>query len=1253
MKIYNYLIFIFILSISDICVTAQTVIQANWPNADWSIRGSYTSNGIISAPTDNSNHSSLDNISITPSENFGFDDNLADLSSLDDYITVESPRIDLRNAVDLGQNQLVVTFDYIYLQSGDILNLEWYDTTTHQWNVWETIDGNSYGEQNYDYVSCIEKQLFTSTPKDISNFTPSQLAGFKYRISFNDNGYTFGFCMGSPTLKVTTTEYCFSPVNFTVVRETSNSLSLNWDAYGNNTESRSWKLEYFPIDNPSLITTIENITTNGTHTISNINTELDYEFKLFSKCGGVLNEDSTIYNYVSTNRCEAPEFTSINYNPETQEVTIVLTNASSLTTDSWHLEYGEFGYQPNTNETIASYEYTPTVNEEFLTVTIRLDRPYTNLEFEYLDFYVRSKCGNTFGKWESNYKLKIKFRFLLYCNSSNSVKIKYTSHTQPISSFRVVYALSEIGLSIDSDGAYHPAGADIHEVAMQGGLTGEMIIDNLESATYDFYLIRYENDDFQHVSDKETINLKICSDEEECQPPTNIQATNSTSSEIYLSWSDNNSVSTTDWQIEYGLHGFTEGTGYVINNITNTNYVLTGLDELAMYDIYISSNCGVLSTATLASFTTEMQICAIPANVQAESTDTTVYLSWLNGNIPPEPIGGWEIEYNFSTYTQGTGGTIVTADTNEILIENLVPSNSYDFFIRAKCGSNNSDWIGPITINTKCANCTSFKPEKNKEYILSTWVKEEHSKITEVALTNDNQLDIKELLKALVARYIAGIGIPNGYYNTSIANLLSAFQPELIAQANTLNTENPAIGGVGNNPGIYNFIYNEEDEEFQFQFVKGEFEWTENVLTNPGAEYTPGTTEWIVKPYINPDFNITTYGKFETIVNTGEGCGLTLLPPNSGNQYFCVGGVCQQTSIHGSYNQAKVAQNIDVNNYADLIDNGDCKVKFGGFVYRVLQSIHQGINRTDIQRIRVSFLDVDDNRLSYREIGNNHTPESLVGGVWKGYDSDEISIPPKTRKIEMMLIGVRWNNINNEGLRPNYSFFDDVYLQIGSYKNNKNVDIQTFSVNCTADDYGIITTAVDPDSHYPEKNNHYNLIYDCNGTSQDGVYSYGRNTYKTTTTITPLPLTTQVSTYNNVYVQLTFFDNQNNIVPDFTGQPNRTIKTNPNENIIDGWQRIQDKFKVPIGTVKIKIDLVNDHNNDAFFDDVRIFPIDGNMKSFVYDQVTQKLMAELDENNYATFYEYDNEGGLIRVKKETEKGVFTIQETRSGNYKKE
>ena len=66
-----------------------------------------------------------------------------------------------------------------------------------------------------------------------------------------------------------------------------------------------------------------------------------------------------------------------------------------------------------------------------------------------------------------------------------------------------------------------------------------------------------------------------------------------------------------------------------------------------------------------------------------------------------------------------------------------------------------------------------------------------------------------------------------------------------------------------------------------------------------------------------------------------------------------------------------------------------------------------------------------------------------------------------------------------------------------------------------------------------------------------------------------------------------------------------------------------------------------------YFDDIRIHPFNSNMKSYVYDPVNLKLMAELDPNNYATFYEYDEEGGLIRTKAETREGIKTINESRS------
>jgi len=70
-----------------------------------------------------------------------------------------------------------------------------------------------------------------------------------------------------------------------------------------------------------------------------------------------------------------------------------------------------------------------------------------------------------------------------------------------------------------------------------------------------------------------------------------------------------------------------------------------------------------------------------------------------------------------------------------------------------------------------------------------------------------------------------------------------------------------------------------------------------------------------------------------------------------------------------------------------------------------------------------------------------------------------------------------------------------------------------------------------------------------------------------------------------------------------------------------------------------------------YIDDIRMHPFDAQMKSYAYDDATMRLMAELDENAFATFYEYDDEGLLIRVKKETEKGIMTLKESRS-SYKK-
>lgn len=103
--------------------------------------------------------------------------------------------------------------------------------------------------------------------------------------------------------------------------------------------------------------------------------------------------------------------------------------------------------------------------------------------------------------------------------------------------------------------------------------------------------------------------------------------------------------------------------------------------------------------------------------------------------------------------------------------------------------------------------------------------------------------------------------------------------------------------------------------------------------------------------------------------------------------------------------------------------------------------------------------------------------------------------------------------------------------------------------------------------------------------------------------------------------------------------------------IIEGWQRIYQEFTIPMSAIELFVQLKTS-GGTAYFDDIRIYPVRGSMKSYVYDPVSLKLVAVLDENNYATYYEYDQEGSLVRTKKETERGVVTISENRQSNPKK-
>jgi hypothetical protein len=128
---------------------------------------------------------------------------------------------------------------------------------------------------------------------------------------------------------------------------------------------------------------------------------------------------------------------------------------------------------------------------------------------------------------------------------------------------------------------------------------------------------------------------------------------------------------------------------------------------------------------------------------------------------------------------------------------------------------------------------------------------------------------------------------------------------------------------------------------------------------------------------------------------------------------------------------------------------------------------------------------------------------------------------------------------------------------------------------------------------------------------------------------------------------------RNHILINFTlsGSGTAAISLTPSGNMIEGWQRIEGVVYIPSNATSMTLTLQASDSSTTYFDDIRILPFNAEMKSYVYNPVNLRLMAELDENNYATFYEYDDDGTLIRVKKETERGIQTIKETRSALLK--
>lgn len=95
---------------------------------------------------------------------------------------------------------------------------------------------------------------------------------------------------------------------------------------------------------------------------------------------------------------------------------------------------------------------------------------------------------------------------------------------------------------------------------------------------------------------------------------------------------------------------------------------------------------------------TQAQPCNIPFNIRFENKSTTaITVTWSDINNQPD---GWEIELVKRGAAQ-TGTPSLPLQTNKtVVLQNLIPSTSYDLYIRTVCAGSRSQWNVAIPFTT-------------------------------------------------------------------------------------------------------------------------------------------------------------------------------------------------------------------------------------------------------------------------------------------------------------------------------------------------------------------------------------------------------------------------------------------------------------------------------------------------------------------------------------------------------------------------
>ncbi|MFD2918009.1 T9SS type A sorting domain-containing protein [Psychroserpens luteus] len=727
---------------------AQTLDQAaTWPNAGWTLSGTYTAGALLSDPT-------------TTGATLTWDDDAAGNGTAD-TIEATSPVIDLTAASGAGETWITVSGDYVYRAlGGDVLAIEVYDADAMTWSALETFVGNS---TNLDFQTCASTAAYTTAVLDISGFTATQLSGFQYRISYDDQGgWQWGWCLTSPTITSAVPPTCFDPTALTATNIDGFSADLGWTEAGSAT---SWNIELVDITNAGTATGVA--TASGVVNPYNqvgLTPSNDYEFYVQADCG--VDGTSTWvgpFAFSTTVACAEPSaLTATNittsgadlswtagaaetlWNVELVDITAAGVPTGTATASGVGNPYNVTGLTDSNN-----YEFYVQADcgvngtslwvgpFAFSTTCTAFTAPYTE-DFETFTtgtaafeaencwtatggtYYWESAPGTDAGSGETGPDPTITTGNYFYTEASGGLSGDTTDLVSPLVDLT---ALTAPALTFN----YHMFGAVTGTLdVLVNGTTNVFTISGEQqaSATTPWELAVIDLAAYTGQTISITIRATSAGTYEgdmaidnvsfdelpACPLPNVLTATTITDTTVELGWTENGSATTWDIEIvDVTAMGTATGTA-TASGVTNP-YSATGLAENNDYSFYVRSDCGGETSDWAGPFAfSTLETCPAPAGLTATAiTEITAELGWTENGTATS----WNIELvDITAGGVATGTATASGVVNPYAATGLVGDNSYEFYVQADCGVDGaSAWAGPfvfatpyVAVDPSCSN---------------------------------------------------------------------------------------------------------------------------------------------------------------------------------------------------------------------------------------------------------------------------------------------------------------------------------------------------------------------------------------------------------------------------------------------------------------------------------------------------------------------------------------------------------------------